>query len=88
MIEPILALFEVQVEGCRRDAVELLEASLGRTPETLNTVDGCRASHELVLTMMDSKVLGIPDINQAVVTTPALSVDDGVACEAAAHNGL
>ncbi len=88
MIEPKLALFQVQVEGCRRDAVELLEPSLGETPKALNPIEVICALHKLVLTMMDSKMLGISGINQAVVTAPTVRVDDGVECDATAHNGL
>jgi hypothetical protein len=88
VVEPILALFQMQAEGRRRDAVELLEPPLGKAPEALNAVDVCRARHELVLTVMDSKMLSVPDINQSVVAAPALRVDDRIECDATAHNGL
>lgn len=78
----------MQVEGRCRDAVELLEATLGETPETLNAVDVMCALHELVLTVMNSKMLCVPDINQAVVTAPTVTVDDRVERDATAHNGL
>ena len=78
----------MQVEGCRRDAVEFLEATLGEAPKALNPIDVMCALHKLVLTMMGSKMLGISDINQAVVTAPAVRVDDGLERDATAHNGL
>ena len=88
VIEPILALFQVQVEGGGCDPVELLEAPLGEAPEALNAVDVMRAGDELVLTVMDSKMLRIPNVNQAVIAAPAVRVDDGVERDATAHNGL
>ena len=88
VVEPILALFQVQVEGRRRDAVELLEPPLSETPKALNAVDVMRALHKLVLTMMNSKMLGVSNINQTIITTPSIGVDDSIKRAATAHNGL
>ncbi len=52
MIKPILALFQVQIEGASRDSVELLEPALSKTPETLDAVDVMLATREFVLPMM------------------------------------
>ena len=60
----------------------------GCAPEALNAIDVMCALHELVLTMTDSKMLGVPDINQAVVTAPTVAVDDRVERDATTHNGL
>jgi hypothetical protein len=88
VVEPILGLFQMQVEGSRRDAIELLQATFGKAPEALNAVDMMRARHELVLTVMDSEMFGIPDINQPVITAPTVAIDDSVEGDATAHNGL
>jgi len=47
-----------------------------------------RPAHELVLTMINSKMLGVTDINQAVITAPAVGMDDGVQGHAPANYGL
>ncbi len=63
MIKSILALFQVQVELLRGDAMELLKPMFSITPEALDAVDMMRATHELVAPVIDSEVLGIADIN-------------------------
>lgn len=88
MIEPILALFEVQVEGAMRDPIELLESALSKAPETLNTINMMLATRELVFTMIDSEVLAVADIYQAVVAAPPVRVDDRPQRDATANNGL
>lgn len=47
-----------------------------------------RPAHELILTMIDSEVLRITDINQAVITAPAIGMDDGVEGHSPANYGL
>src|SRR5437764_10906122 len=88
MIEPILALFEVQVEGAMRDPIELLEPALGKAPEALNTINMMVATRELVFTVIDSEVLRVSNINQAVITAPPVRVDDCSERDATANNGL
>ena len=74
LVEPILPLLQVQVEGPTGDSVELLQASLSEAPETLDAVDLMLATSELILTMIDSEMLCLANINQAVITAPALRV--------------
>jgi hypothetical protein len=88
IIEPILALLQVQVEGPTGDSVELLQSSLGEAPEALNAVDVMCAAHELVLPMMNSEVLGITNIDQTVLATPPIRVDNRFGSHATANNGL
>ena len=88
VVEPPLALFEVQAESRRRHTVELLETTLGIAPEALDAVDVALLIGKLVRAMMDSEVLGVTDINQAIVAAPAVRVDDGVGRDATANNGL
>jgi hypothetical protein len=67
-----------------RDAVELLQAMLGEAPETLDAVDVVRPAGELVLPVIDSVMLRVADIDQAVVAAPAVAVDDYLRREATA----
>lgn len=52
IIEPVLALFQVQVERMRRHPMKFLQAMFGRTPEVLYPVDVARASGKLVASMI------------------------------------
>ena len=88
MVEPVLALLQVQVEGARRDPVELLEPALSITPETLNAIDVSCAAHELVVAMIDSIMLTVANIYQAIITAPPVRVDDCSERDATANNGL
>lgn len=72
----------------RRDSVELLQAMLGETPEALNAVDVVRATRELVLPMINSIVLRVADINEAVIAAPPVRVDNCLGSDATADNGL
>lgn len=78
----------MQVEGASRDSIELLQATLGRAPEALNAIDVLRALHKLIVAMMDSEVLCVSDINQAVRAAPAVGVDGSINRDAAPNNGL
>src|SRR5947209_5900952 len=88
MIEPILALLQVQVEGATGNSVELLQSALTVAPEALDPVDMMRALHELVVAMIDSIMLTVSDINQAIISAPAVRVDDGSKRDVTANNGL
>ena len=88
MIEPILAFLQMQIEGAIGDAIELLKPALGKAPEALYSIDVMLATSELILTMIDPEVLCIADINQAVITAPAVRVDDRFSGHATADNGL
>ena len=78
----------MQIESAIGDSVELLKSALGITPEALNAVDVVRASGELVCSMLDSEMLTVSDINQAVIAAPAITVDDCLRGNATANNGL
>ncbi len=60
------------------DAVELRQASLREAPEALNPVDVDAISGELVLGVIDPEVLVVANVDQSVVPTPTIRVDDGV----------
>ena len=78
----------MQVKLVGRNAVELLQAMFGETPEALDAVDVVRASGELILPVMDSVVLRVADINEAVIAAPPVRVDDRLGCDATADNRL
>jgi hypothetical protein len=49
-----------------RDSIELLQAPLGEAPEAFDAIDMGRAAHELISPVIDSQMLRVADINQAV----------------------
>lgn len=71
-----------------RDAVELLQPSLSEAPEAFDAVSMGRASDELIYAMIDSEVLNRADINQAIIATPPITVDDSFGSCSTANNGL
>ena len=71
------------------DAMKLPETMFGITPEALDAVDMCRAAHELAaLPMVDSEVLRVAHVNQTVIATPPIRIDDRFRSDAATNNGL
>src|SRR5271169_3233036 len=66
----------MEMEGMFGHAFELGEADLGEAPEAFDAVDVYGAVGELVVSVVDAQV-AIAEINQAVVATPAIGVDDG-----------
>src|SRR4051812_38573235 len=88
LIEPILALFQVQVELLRFDALKLMQPTPGIAPEALDPVDVMCAAHELVSAMVDPEVLRVSDIDQAVVASPPVRVDGSFKGDAATNNRL
>lgn len=88
MVEPVLALFEMQVKGLNCDAIELLHPSFTETPEALDAVDMCRVADKLTGSMIDSVMFTVADINQSVIAAPTITVDDRPRRDATANNGL
>lgn len=88
MIEPELSFLEMQVERVPRHPVELDQPALGIAPETLDAVDMHRAARKFVVAMIDPKMLVKAHINQAVIATPAIGVDDAGDVSAPPNDGL
>ena len=88
MVKTEFGLLEVQRKGLRWDTFELSQTQFGVGPEGLDTVDVAVASSKLVFSMMDSEVLGVANINQALVAPPTITVDDAVDRDMAPNNLL
>ena len=74
-VEPELALFQMQIEGGFSHTTEPRGPGFGETPEALDAVDVGLPLGELVPAVVDSQVLAIADIDQAVVAAPVDGVD-------------
>lgn len=87
-VEPELALFQVKIEGDFAHTTEPGEPGFGETPEALDAVDVGLPLSELVPAVVDSQVLAIADIDQAVVTSPIVGVDHALGFHFASYNRL
>ena len=76
VVKAKLGFFEVQFEGLCWDAVELGESSFGITPERLDAVDVAFTGSEFVVAVVDPEMLVETDIDQAIIATPAVGMDD------------
>src|SRR5947209_2676871 len=72
----------------RRNSMKLLQAMFSETPETLNPVDMVRASGKLILSVIDSVMLRVANINESGVTTPSIRMDNCLKSKATANNSL
>ena len=75
------------MEGVPGEALELRQADLGQAPEAFDAVDVDGAVGELVFGMIDAEV-AVAEIDQAVVATPAIGVDDGPGVRPSADDAL
>lgn len=66
----------MQIECVSRDSIELLKPAFGKAPEALNAIDVLRATGKLIGSMLNSEVLRVTDINQAIIAAPAIRVNN------------
>lgn len=78
MVESELRFFEMEVEGLLGDALELRQAVFGKTPEGFDSVDVVAATGKLVFTVTYPEVLGVSDIDQAVISDPPVAMNDRI----------
>ncbi len=81
MVEAELALLEMEQERVWMQSTIPRQACLGITPEALDAVDvvaGMSCVGELVGVVVHAQMPGVAEIDQAVVATPAIAVDDCV----------
>ena len=88
MIKPKFAFFQVQVKGAGTHATEANQPGFGISPKTFYTVDVGFASGKEVLSMIDAKMFTIANIDQAIITSPSVRVDDAVKTDFAPYNRL
>ena len=88
MIEPELGLFEVQIKRGIGDSVELCQSGLGKGPEGFDAVDVPLTVDELIGTAVDPVMLLIARIDQTIITSPTIGVDNATRVHFAPYNGL
>ena len=55
---------------------ERTESGFGKAPEALYAINMTVTSDKLIHSMIDSKMLFIPKINEACIAPPAVTMDD------------
>ena len=78
----------MQIEGGLSYTTEPSEPGFGETPEAFDVVDVGLPLGELVPAVVDSQVLAIADIDQAVVAAPVVGVDHALGFHFASYDRL
>ena len=65
-----------------------IQSGFGKAPEAFNAVDMCSASDELILSVIHPQMLAVADIDQAVVTPPAIGIDNAIQGDTSSDNAL
>src|SRR5437764_7899893 len=68
----------MQVEGMRRNAIELLQPSFRARPETFNAIDMTLVISKFIIRMQHPEMLRVANINQAIVTAPTVRMNHGL----------
>ena len=76
VIKAEFGFFQVQVKRMSCYAVKLYQTVFCITPKRLDTVDILRSAGKFILPVTHPEMLCKTHINQAVITTPAISIDD------------
>ena len=82
------SLLAAQRKGLFWGALELGQTQFGVGPDGLDSVGMAVTSDKLVFSMMDSKVLGVVDIDQTLIASPTVTMDDAVDRDMTSNNLL
>jgi len=88
MIEAEFCLFDVKIKESSGKSSVLSQASLGVTPKGFNSVNMVGTSRKFIFTVMHSEMAFISDINETVVSFPAICMDDAFVGDLTFDNGL
>ena len=78
----------MQVKCTGGHATESKQARFGIPPETFISVDVITAFGKFILAMIYPEMLTVTNINQTIIATPAVRVDDAFELHSAADNRL
>jgi hypothetical protein len=88
VVETELGLFEMKIELVFAHPVQASQSVFGVAPERFNAIDVSAAAHELVVAMIDSKVLVKAHVHQAIIARPTIGVNDTIGVDLAPNDGL
>ena len=86
MIEAVFSFFHRQIKHVFWHTLQLTETSFGIRPKRFDTMDVGMACRPFVVTLMNPEVLGIADINPAVIGSPHICVDEAIEAYMAANH--
>lgn len=66
----------MQIEGRFIHAAELGKPGLRKAPEAFNSVDVALALSKLILPMVDSEMLFKAEVNEPIIASPSIGMDD------------
>ena len=78
----------MEIEGCFRDTMEFHESPFRIGPEGFDAVDVSFAIGKLIVSMVHTIMLFVPQINQPIITAPGVRMNDTFKLYLAADNGL
>jgi hypothetical protein len=76
MIKPKLTFFQVQMERGLAHATKPTESCFGIAPKTLNTINVRLFLDKLIASMVDAKMFLVPQINQAIIPSPSIRMNN------------
>ncbi len=88
MIEPKLALLQVQVERVRVHATAFSEPRFSITPEPFDPVDMAAGSHKFSDSVIDPQMLRITQVDKAIIGAPSVAMDDAIQADFASNDAL
>ena len=78
----------MQEKGCLVDTSELGKASFRVAPKAFYAIDMATLIGKLIVSVVAPEMLLVPDINQAVIATPSIGMDDAFDADSTSNNRL
>ena len=88
MVEPKLALLEMQMKALFFQAPKTSQAGFGVPPKAFYPIDMTRAASKFIVAMIDPEVLLVSQVHQTVVPSPSIGMDDTLNVDSAPDHGL
>ena len=88
IIKSKLTFFKMQVKGRLLHAFELCKPGLGKAPKTFNAINMRFIVNKFINTMINTKMLLIPNINKTVISSPPIRMYNSSKIYLAAYNPL
>ena len=88
MVKPKLTFFKMQIESFWTHATEANKTTFRIAPETFDPINVSATFGKFVPAVIDTQVLAVANVDQTVITTPAVRIDDTIKFNFTAYNRL
>lgn len=88
MIKPKLTFFQVQMKSRSTHATKPAESCFGIAPKTFNVINVRLLLNKLIASMVDAKMFLVSQINQAIIPSPSIRMNDTFQLYAPPDDGL